>query len=98
MLLGSIFPKGLTWGEAGLLNRPISPVFQAIRDPKTMASRLGAGDGSGFTLRLSKGSNLHSLFNDNNEEVENPERSRRAKMLAFQLEVLNNYFAVPNYN
>lgn len=28
-----------------LFNRPISPVFQAINSPQTMASRLGAGDG-----------------------------------------------------
>lgn len=32
VLLGSIFPSGLTWDNFGRLNHQISPIFQAVRD------------------------------------------------------------------
>lgn len=41
VLLGSIFPSGLTWDNSGRLNHQISPIFQAVRDADRLDFALG---------------------------------------------------------
>ena len=41
---------------------------------------------------------MHDDPNDNNDEVENPELGQRAKLLAFQLSILNNHLKVNQFN
>ena len=58
VLLGSIFPSGLTWDNSGRLNHQVSPIFQAVRDADRLDFALG--DPKGIRTPDSQDENLMS--------------------------------------
>lgn len=45
VLLGSMYPDGISWDYSGTLNPSISPLYQYIRDFSEHSAPLGAGEG-----------------------------------------------------